>query len=208
MNIIAHWSMNDPTDLTRFWDNSGNRHHGSFGDVKPEVVTDSPNGMRAMKWTNAVVTIPTNLNPTAISFYVKKLSGCTVDFPYVIDNNWNSVIVSGGKVYVNAEEKGSQTVSAVAALIEGALNGGNGFILSDLYYYGSELTSTEIKRIVDVKASISRDKGLLCKEFVEEADSAVKIFKTGVMKVGEFVTGQDKTSFKKTQISTIDIEEI
>lgn len=209
MNIIAHWSMNDPTTLTRFWDNSGNKHHGSFGATKPLVVTDSPAGSRAMSWphSGASVKLPTGLNPVAVSYWVKKGTGSTVDFPCIADNEWHFCVVSDGKIYVDMQEKGSEATDTVVSLLETALDGGTDFTMSDLYYYGAALTTAEIAKIYQVKTSIVKTDGLKCKEFVEEVGSGVKVLKNGVVKAESFDATASKTSFTQTGVKSINIVE-
>ena len=209
MNIIAHWSMNDPTILTRVWDNSGNGHHGSFGDVKPEVVKDSPNGQRAMRWpvgASTQVTLPGGLNPRSVSFWIKQLAGSTVAFPSITDTEWHSIAVSGNTLYVDAENAGTQTVEGIVSLLESALGTGQGFIISDIYYYSDQITESEIDSLVHVKTSIVKGEGLRCKEFSEEG-STPSVLKNGTVKAGKLSVGGGVNFFKKDQVTVQNIVE-
>lgn len=193
LNVISQWTLNDPTQLARVWDNSGKGHHGDFGAVKPEVVLDSPNGSRSMKWVGSNVTLPEVQGVQAISYWMKREESATFNSAMIpADGSWHLLVVTGGKLYVGGEEKTSLTVDNAVATLKEAIDGGTGFYLSDIIFYGQELTEDNIKSILEVKTRLSKD-GIVCKEFVvEEERKSISVKREGVVLVSQL--GLDETA--------------
>lgn len=207
LNVLSHWSLNDPTVLTRFWDNSGNGHHGDFGTKKPEVVLDSPNGSRAMHWPSggANVVLPDVNNVLSISYWIKRESEAAWNSFVPADGQWHLLVVSD-KVYLDLEEvQQTKTVSDAITELRSAMNGGNGFYLSDLYYYGQVLDSTNIQKIYEVKTRLSKDYTLESKEILELSGSAkIGISKAGIVSADSFeVVEEGKAVFSSTGKVTV-----
>lgn len=186
LNVIAHWSLNDPTTLSRVWDNSGNKHHGDFGETKPEVVLDSPCGQRAMKWVEgASIILPEVENVLALSYWSKENDG------------WHSYVFSNGKYYVDAVEKGDFELETAIGQLKTLLEEGENWTVSDIYYYGAALSEEEIQKLLSVKTTITKDLTLNAKEFVEEQDK-IQVKKAGIVNCKEIQDGKEKVSFAKS----------
>jgi len=173
-NIIAHWSLNEPSENPiRIWDNSGKGNHGD-ALVMPAVVSDSPCGTRAMKWTsggeNTSVSLP-ELNPVALSYWIKD------------DKDWKFIAVSNGKAYENAVESGSMTTSMAKTNLETMMAvPTSDFLLSDIYYFDGNITAAEIEKMYKVKTRIANDASMYSKEFKETVQANVGVNKAGIVK--------------------------
>lgn len=192
--VISQWTLNDPTTLHRVWDNSGNKHHGDFGAKKPEIVLDSPNGTRAMHWTGSNVLLPEVSGVQAISYWMKT---STPSFNSTIpaDGQWHLFVVSGDKVYLDGElQSTSVQVSDAISALRTALDGGSGFYLSDIIYYGSELTASEVTLILEVKTKLTNQYELHCKEIFESDEkSSISINRAGIVSAKKLeATGEAK----------------
>lgn len=201
MAKLAQWTLNDPTVLVRVWDNSGNKNHGDFGTVKPEVVQDSPNGSRAMKWNGSNVTLPDVTGVAAISYWIKKTSG-TFNNVVPSDSTWHLYVVSNGVQYLDGTaQTGSVTVSTAYSNLRTTISGGSGFSLSDIILYDAALTTQDIQNIMKVKTTLSKSHKLSTKEFVEDDSiSKVSISKNGILTSKELHVDSEAagTAFEKT----------
>lgn len=195
--IISQWTLNDPTSMTRVWDNSGNRHHGDFGENKPENQTDSPNGSRSFKWNNSHVILPEITGVKAISYWIKKEAGSTLVDDTQVDGNWHVVVVT-------------ENVESAVTKLKNAMNGGSGFSLSDVIFYGSELSEADIKAIKEVKIRVAKNQ-MTVKEIVQDENvSNVQFSRRGIVTVSEFenpVVGQGQPQFKHGQVIVDNIVE-
>lgn len=195
--VISQWTLNDPTTLHRVWDNSGNKHHGDFGAKKPEVVLDSPNGTRAMYWTGSNVLLPEVSGVQAISYWMKA-SASSFNSMIPADGQWHLFVVSEGKAYLDGElQSTSVQVSDAVSALRNALDGGSGFYLSDIIYYGSGLSASEVTSILEVKTRLTNQYELHCKEVFESDErSSISVNRAGIVSAKEIeATGEAKILF-------------
>lgn len=154
-----------------------------------------------MYWpsTGASVILPDVDNVMSISYWIKRESGSTLDDFVPVDGKWHFLVITD-KVYLDAVPvQKSLTVANAIAELRSAINGGNGFYLSDLFYYGQSLDQTTVQKLYEVKTTLNRDYTLKCKEFVEDEErSTIAITRSGIVSANSFETVEGKAVFSST----------
>lgn len=186
--IIAHYPLSEPSKYLegdKVWDISENKNHGDFGNILPTVIEAKINGTYAMEWVGgAVVTLPP-MSPMSIVYWVKQGAGSTLSISGIQDSEWHMVAASGGTLYIDGEIQLQVPVTDIQSQLENAMNGGSGFSLSDIWYFGETLTVEEILNMYKVKTKITKDGNLVCKEFVEsDTVTNVRVVKSGTVTAG------------------------